>query len=89
MKASEIIYHVLENGITLVRVKKVEHVKGTPFEYDVKSGFTGKKKGWVWLDTFTASAMKAIYEVLNPESQEKYDCLPLTAIINFTWKHIK
>jgi hypothetical protein len=85
MKASEIIK--LE-GLQLIRPRKVEHVKGEPYQYDVKEAFTGKKKGFVYMDAFTKNAMRTVYNAMNPEQQAKYDNIHILKLVDFTWKCI-
>lgn len=89
MLISEVIKKVTdEHQAVLIRLRK-GHVKGQPYEYDVKELFTGNKKGWVVLDGFTASAMLAIYNGLKPENQDKFNLISLPKLIDFTWKHVK
>ena len=89
MIASEVIQHVLDNGVSLVRprIKDFEH--GQPIQYDVKDGFTGKKRGWFYFDTFTASAMSQVFKALKPETQEKFNCLPIPTLVDFVWKKVQ
>jgi hypothetical protein len=90
MTTTEIITAVTTEGCKLVRLAKVEHVKGQPWQYDVKDAFTGnKKKGWFYFDAFTASAMKAVHDALSPENQAKFDTINLPTLVDFTWKHVK
>ena len=89
MLASETMEHVLKNGISLMRYRKKEYVKGQPIQYDVKEAFTGNKKGWVYIDAFTASAVSQIFKAINEKNQFKFNCLPIQTIIDFTWKHVK
>ena len=89
MKANEVVAHVLENGVSLVRHRKGDHIKGQPYHYDVKDGFTGKKKGWMYFDTFTASAVQQVYNALSPEHQEKFNRIPMMRLVDFTWNHVK
>jgi len=83
MKVSEIIK---DEGIVLIRPSKKEWVKGQPIDYDVKEAFTGKKKGWCYLDAFTKSAMRQVYNALKPDKQAIYDNIPITRLIDFTWE---
>lgn len=87
MKTSEMIKSTVDGGAKLIRLKK-NQVKGEAIQYDVKPIFTGSKKGWIMLDTFTASAMLAVYNGLRPEMQEKFDKISLPRLIDFTWKHV-
>ena len=86
MTTSEIIK---QEGIMLIRNRKEEHEKGAPWTYDVKEAFTGKKKGWVYLDQFTKSAMVAVYNALNEEMQAKFDRIHINRLIDFTWANVK
>ena len=83
MKASEIIK---TEGIQLVRMKKIEHKPGTPYQYDVKDAFTGSKKGFVYLDAFTKSAMLQVYNALNDNQKALYDNISMKRLVDFTWK---
>ena len=83
MIASEIIK---TDGLQLIRPRKEEHTKGTPWQYDVKEPFTGSKKGFVYLDQFTKGAMKTVYNAMNDAQREKYDNIFITRLIDFTWK---
>ena len=85
MKASEIIKN---DGLVLIRARKEDHIKGTPWNYDIKEAFTGKKKGWVYLDHFTKSAMKAVYNALSDNAKKKFDRIHIIKLIDFTWDHI-
>jgi hypothetical protein len=89
MTITMIIQKVLEDGVQLVRAKKVEKVKGEPWQYDIKDAFTGKKKSWFYFDSFTASAMLAVYNALSEENKAKFDLIPLPKLVDFTWKHVK
>ena len=89
MKAQEIINEVLSGGVKLIRPRKEEHVKGTPYEYDCKEAFTGSKKGWIYVDSFTASAMKRVFNALSIENQAKYNNIHFQRLVDFTWKSTK
>ena len=65
MKASEIIN---KTGLLLVR-NRGEHTKSTDWEYDVKEAFTGNKRNWIYLDNFTLSAMRTVYNALSDISK--------------------
>lgn len=41
------------------------------------------------LDTFTASALCAVYERLSETAQAKFDSIPLPKLIAFVWKMVK
>ena len=89
MTASEIIKQVsITHGAVLIRYRKEPHEKGQPWQYDVKGLFVGKKTGWIILDITTANAMKAVYDALKPEHQEKWDFIPFQRLVDFTWKNV-
>jgi hypothetical protein len=84
------ISQILQNeGLVLIRPRKEKKEKGESWEYDVKEAFTGKKKGWVYLDAFTKSALRAVLNGLNDENKAKIDRLHITTLINFAWKHVE
>jgi len=90
MKITEVIKAVLSDGCKLVRVRSKGDMRSrTPWEYDVKDGSSGKKKGWFYFDSFTASGMSAVHNALRPDLQVTFDCLSLPTLIDFTWKHVK
>jgi len=72
-------------GVRLLRLRK-----DTTNEFDVKpDAFTGKKRGWFYLDAFTASAIVAVHDALNEANRQKYVALPLPKLISVTWKLCK
>lgn len=86
MKASEIIQN---DGLVLIRGRKEDHIKGTPWNYDIKDAFTGQRRQWVYLDQFTKSAMRTVYNALSNDMKKKYDNIHIIKLINFTWDHLK
>lgn len=87
MKISDIFKKVVnESQAVLIRPREVD--SNNNIQYDVKELFSGKKKGWTVLDGFTASAMLTVYNALEKKSQEKYDTVSLSKLLNFTWKHV-
>lgn len=89
MNNLQVIKHCLDNGVLMIREKKIDHVKGEPWQYDVKEMFTGKKKGWIVLDAFTSSAMLQVYNAMNPEQQSKYNTIHFLRLVDFTWKVLR
>jgi len=85
MKASKIIQ---DNGLAQIRPRK-GHIQGQPIEYDVRIGQQGKKKGWIYLDAFTKSAMRKVYNALSEETRKTYDNVSILKLVNFTWSVIK
>ncbi len=86
MTTSEIIKM---EGLQLIRPKKIEHEKGTPYQYDVKEAFTGSKKGFVYLDALTKNAMRTVYDALSDEHKKKFNNIPFMKLVDFTWKMVK
>jgi len=86
MKASEIIK---DDGLVLIRLRKIEHEKGKPYQYDVREYGQGKKKGWTYLDQFTKSAMRQVYSAMKPEQQATYDNHFFSRLVDFTWNVLK
>ncbi len=77
--------HVIENGCSLLRLRKDEL-----HQWDVKPMLTGKRRGWFYMDAFTASMLVTVYNALsNDEAKAKFNRIPLMRLIDFGWKHIK
>lgn len=86
MKISAIIQKIVSEK-TAVLIRPRQRINPSePWEYDVKDMFTGKKKGWILLDLFTASRMQVVKDALKPESQEKFDAISLMKLVNFCMK---
>ena len=82
MTALETIREAKENGCQLVRPRKDQ-----PLQYDCKFfAVGGKKKGWIYLDSFTASHVTNVYNAVKPEYQEKLSKLSLLRLIDVCWK---
>lgn len=82
---------VLADGVALLRRREENTMsadgKQVP-QYDVKEAFSGKKKGWFYLDAFTASAIMAVYNALSDENKEKVVRIPITKMAEFAFKHV-
>ena len=63
--------------------------KDAPGEYDVKPYFTGRKSGWVALDSFSASAIVAVWNGLNETNREKYAKLPIQRMAAVAFKLVE
>ena len=75
VKTIECCQKVVSDGVHLIRLRKNlpqdESGKTLP-EYDIKPAFTGnKKRGWFYLDHFTASAVLVCYDALSEENKKK------------------
>jgi hypothetical protein len=90
MLISEIIQKVVdEKTALLIREKEEMHLeKGAPFKYDVKY-FDDTNEGWIIMDLFTASAMLTVYKAISDQHKQKYDCLNLYRLLDFTWRNVK
>jgi hypothetical protein len=54
-----------------------------------KPYFTGKRKGWVALDSFSASAIVAVWDALTEVNREKYAKLHLVTMARVAFKLCK
>lgn len=71
----------VNEGCQLLRPRKDEIG-----QYDAKHfADGGKKRGWFYLDSFSASAITQVYDALSPENQAKYNRLRIDkmAVIAF------
>lgn len=88
MTISEVAQTAVTNGAQLIRYRKDSVLSGVA-QYDCKPYFTGSKRGWTAVDSFTASAIVAVNKALSPENQPKFNNLPLGKLIPFVWKAVK
>jgi hypothetical protein len=72
----------------LIRVRK-GHNKGENYEYDCKPLFSGNNRGWIILDGFTQSALKAVYDTLSEVMKLQFDQIHIMRLITFAFKHVK
>ena len=89
IQASEL---VLQEGVKLLRRRAENAIdeNGKPVpQYDVKDAFTGKKKGWFYLDAFTASAIMACYNALNDDNKKKAPRICVEKWADFAFSHVK
>ena len=84
MRSFELAQHVVDHGVQLFRP-----TKDKPGEYDHKDFFTGSKRGWLALDAFSASAILAVYKVMKPEIQTKFEVWPPQKQAAFAFKYVK
>lgn len=84
MTAIDAMNLVNTDGAQLLRPRK-----GEPGQYDAKPMFTGSKKGWMLVDSFTASAVLQVFNAIGPENQEKMKKLPLLKMVDISWKLVK
>jgi hypothetical protein len=89
MTISEIILNGDKSGAVLIRYRK-DSIKAGTAQYDVKPLFTGSKRGWTMLDHTTMCAMRAVYKALTTDAaRAKFDRLPLSTLVEFSWKHVR
>jgi hypothetical protein len=72
-----------EKSCHLLRPRKDE-----PAQYDVKDAFTGKKRGWFYLDLFTASAIVKVHEAVNESNRAKLEKLPITTLARICFQMV-
>lgn len=77
-----------KNDLLLIRDRK-DHIKGQPYEYDVKDGFSGKRRGWVYLDSFSLGALRAVYNGLNEDNKAKFNNIHISRLLDLAWKYAK
>jgi len=76
---------VKESGTChLIRLRK-----DSPGQYDARPFGGGNKRGWAYLDLFTASAICAVYDALSEANREKYGRMPVQLAASFAFKHVK
>lgn len=85
MTSIEVARETVTNGCTLFRFRK--GTEKSP-EYDCKP-WNGNKRGWIILDSFSASAIVAVYDHLSPENQAKYQNLPIAKMAEIAFKLCK
>lgn len=76
MTAIELARKTKEEGVHVFRPRKDQ-----PGQYDAKPYFTGRKSGWVILDSFSASAIVAVHEALNDENKTKFETVGARSIV--------
>ena len=75
---------VAEKQCALLRPRK-----GEPLQYDCKDAFTGKKRGWFFLDLFTSSAIVQVYEAISEANRTRLERLPIQTIARICFQMIK
>ena len=82
MKAIEVARKVVaEKSLHVFRPKK-----DSPGEYDAKPWGGGSKRGWTYLDLFSASAFVTVYDAVNAENQAKLDGFELGKAVAISFK---
>lgn len=84
MKGIEVARKVVaEKSAYLVRP-----MKGHEGQYDAKP-WSGNKRGWMFVDLFSASTLVAVYDAINAEDQAKLDSFELPKAIAIAFKLLK
>ena len=84
MTGIEVARFALAHGCTVFRARK-----DAPGQYDAKPYFTGSRRGWVALDTFTASAITKVHAALTkPENRERFEGMPIQMMAHVAFKLI-
>ncbi len=63
--------------------------KDAPGQYDAKPYGGGSSRGWVILDSYSASAILAVYNALKPENQAKYAAMSLQKMAVVAFKMLQ
>jgi hypothetical protein len=85
MDAIEICRQIIEDKQCYV----VRPKKDILAEYDAKPYGSGNKRGWTYVDLFSASAVLNVYRALNPENQSKFAALPIEKMCRVAFKLCK
>jgi hypothetical protein len=73
---------VVKDGCHLLRPRKNE-----PLQYDAKHFCTGgNKRGWFYLDSWTASAILGVFDHLSETNQAKYLRFPIYKMAEIAFK---
>ena len=85
MQTIEVCRAVKQSGCHLVRPRK-----DAPGQYDAKPyADGGNKRGWFYLDSFSASAILTVYEALNEANKAKMESLPIPTAAKVAFKLLK
>ena len=84
MTSIEIARTAATNGAQLFRPRK-----DSPGEYDCKPMFTGSHRGWVIMDSFSASAIVAVWNGLNETNRERYGKMNPVTMAKVAFKLVK
>jgi hypothetical protein len=82
MKAIEICQKIVYDRACFVVRPRAD----TPGEYDAKLWPGGSKRGWIFVDLFTASAIVAVYNALNETNKTKFSVLPIEKMSRVAFK---
>lgn len=63
--------------------------KDSAGEYDAKSYDCGSKRGWFYLDLFSASAIVNVHDALSEQNRAKFAAMPLPKMASVAFKLIK
>ena len=63
--------------------------KGAPGLYDAKPFGAGSKRGWFYLDAFSASAIVAVWNALNEANRAKFAALSIPKMARVAFKLVR
>lgn len=75
---------VVKDGVHLLRQRKDD-----PLQYDCKPAFTGKSRGWFYLDAFSASAIIQVYDALNETNRAKFERMRIDRMVGLAFRFCK
>lgn len=78
-----------EHQCHVVRPRKIDPLADGVPQYDAKPYGGGSKRGWFYVDAFTASAIHAVGEKINPENQAKLNRLPFLKAATICFRLVK
>lgn len=84
MTAIDAARTVVQEGCCLLRQRQDD-----PLQYDVKPMFTGKRRGWFYLDSFSASAIVAVYDALNETNRAKFERMRIDKMAGLAFRFVK
>ena len=87
MTITDIITNTPSGHAILVRCREKD--ANNEWQYDVKELFSGRKKGWHILDSFSLSAIRAVYNAISDDSKAKFNRLSLPVLIDFAFKNTR
>lgn len=84
MTGIEVARTAAQEGVHVFRSRKEQ-----PGQYDAKPYFCGNKRGWVALDSFSASAIIAVHNALNEANRAKFESLSIQRMATIAFKFVK
>ena len=60
-----------------------------PVQYDARPVGQGNKRGWFYVDLFSASAVVAVYEALNETNRARFAALSIPSAAKLAFRFVK